>query len=324
MEQASSLKIRAETVADYPAIAAVNLAAFGRVQESMVVALLRQSEDFDSELSLVLEIEGKVVGHVLFVPRRIQISGQFVRVVNLAPIAILPEHQKQGFGKKLIEAGHSLAREKGYDFSFLVGHPTYYPQLGYLQNAYGESHLHLSFDPEQLDQALSQLVTRPLKEKDMPELYKLWQSNVTPGVDFSLDPGQALIEWISTDPNIEALVYVNEAGEITGYTRARITTLEKPVMFLAKDKTVAQDIMRLLARRVALENPTSSIVEFELPLHPLSRLASELPGQMHSQTGEHQMVYPLRPSIFDQYYTQLTAGTRPPGFLIWPTAFDVT
>lgn len=291
--------------------------------------MLRQSEYFDPELSLVLEIEGRVAGHVLFTPRRIQISGQFVRAVCLAPVAILPEYQKQGFGKKLIEEGHKLAREKGFDFSFLVGHPDYYPRLGYLQNAYGESRLRCSFDPAQAGPTLPQLTTRTPKESDIPELYKLWQENVTPYVDFSLDPGQALIEWISSSPTIEALVYVTEGGELVGYTRARIASLEKPVMFLAKDETNAQNMIRLLAGRLVTNNPTlgSSLLEFELPLHPLSRLVEEMPGlagEMHTYTGDYQMACPLQPSVFDEYYAEVTAGTRSPGFLIWPTAFDIT
>jgi len=84
--------IRPETVADYAGIADVQVRAFGhRPGEALIVALHRQRGAFDPELSLVAEVDGRVVGHVLFSPHQMRLLGQTIPVVNLAPIAIDPE-----------------------------------------------------------------------------------------------------------------------------------------------------------------------------------------------------------------------------------------
>jgi predicted N-acetyltransferase YhbS len=323
LTEEKNLKIRSETIADYAAIAAVNFAAFGMIEEGSIVALARQGENFDPELSLVAEVDGQVVGHVLFMPHRVQLLGETVRAVNLAPIGILPEYQKKGIGGKLIEAGHNLAREKGYNFSFLIGHPTYYPRLGYLPNAYGFSALKITVDLALTNTNLPALKARPVQADDGPALHRLWQANFLPEVDFSLDPGQALVEWVSPNPAVEALVYLAEDGsEVVGYCRSRAATPEKPIMFLAKDGAVARAMLELLARKKTGQGPVST-VEFELPLHPSARLTAELGGGAECRTGIYTMACPLRPSLFDEYHAQVGAGTRPPGFLIWPTAFEL-
>src|SRR5262245_32971628 len=96
--------IRPERVADYPSIADVNAQAFdGRAAEPAMVALLRQGQRFDPGLSLVAEVESRVVGHALFTPYHVQLMGQAVSAVLLAPIAIYPEYQRRGLGGRLIE-----------------------------------------------------------------------------------------------------------------------------------------------------------------------------------------------------------------------------
>src|SRR5688500_16279882 len=119
--------IRAETPRDYATIADIHVKAFdNRAAEAVIVGLHRHRSRFDPELSLVAEIDGQVVGHVLFSPQTIRLLGQNLEVVNLAPIAVHPTHQGKGIGAALIEEGHSIARSKGYPFSFLLGHPEYY------------------------------------------------------------------------------------------------------------------------------------------------------------------------------------------------------
>lgn len=77
------MRIRPETPADYAAIAALHVRAFGdRTGEGLVVALHRQRAAFDPELSLVAEKDGRVTGHVLFSPRHLGLLGQEVRAVN--------------------------------------------------------------------------------------------------------------------------------------------------------------------------------------------------------------------------------------------------
>jgi predicted N-acetyltransferase YhbS len=86
------MNIRPETPQDYAAVANVHVRAFGqRLAEALIVALHRQRPLYDAELSLVAEIDGRIVGHVLFSPQKIRLLGQAVLAVNLAPIAIEPD-----------------------------------------------------------------------------------------------------------------------------------------------------------------------------------------------------------------------------------------
>lgn len=128
--------IRSETVADYAAIADLHARAFGhRSHEALIIALHRHRAVFDAELSLVAEIDGCVVGHALFSPHRVRLLGQDTPAVNLAPIAVDPGRQGRGIGGRLIVEGHSIASAKGYAFSFLLGHTSYYPRFGYRTHA---------------------------------------------------------------------------------------------------------------------------------------------------------------------------------------------
>lgn len=305
------LTIRAETPADYAAIAAVNARAFGeRASEAVIVTLLRQRANFDPTLSLVAELDGRVVGQVLFSPYTVRLLGEAVRAVNLAPIAIDPAHQRQGLGGQLIGAGHALAREQGFAFSFLLGHPGYYPRFGYRQRAYGAATLTVS-----VNDVLSYpaLIPRRLAEADVPALHALWRE--TEGaVDFALDPGLELLDWISPNPAIESWVFA-EANVIVGYARVPVAERHQPRVFFTREVDIARRMLAYLAQ-------TASTPNLILPLHPASRLAAL--GQATANAWDAAMACPLWPSPFDEYYSQVLAKHRPPGQVIWPTAFDLS
>lgn len=305
------LTIRPETPQDYAAIAAVNVRAFGEhTGEAVLVALLRQRSVFDPGLSLVAEREGQVVGHALFSPHTVWLLGEAVPAVNLAPIAIAPAHQRQGIGQQLIEAGHALAREKGYAFSFLLGHTSYYPRLGYRTGAYGAATLTLK--PNELTTG-NTLLTRKPTEADVPALYRLWHDTER-AVDFALDPGHAWLDWVSPNPTIESRVFV-EAEQVVGYQRGSSVEQHRPRVFLARDVDIARQM-------VALAGPMASSPEFALPLHPASPAAHGL-GPAKVEAWEAAMVCALRPSPLDDYYGQVSAGVRLPGQVMWPTMFDL-
>lgn len=59
-------------------------------------------------------------------------SNKFIPELALAPLAVLPEYQKQGIGKKLIEEGHKKAKKLGYHYSIVLGSERYYPKFGYV------------------------------------------------------------------------------------------------------------------------------------------------------------------------------------------------
>ena len=89
---------------------------------------LRKSNNFVPELSLVAIEDNKIVGYILFTKIKI---GEYEELA-LAPLGILPEYQKQGIGKKLIEKGHQIAKKLGYHYSIVLGSEKYYSKTGYI------------------------------------------------------------------------------------------------------------------------------------------------------------------------------------------------
>jgi putative acetyltransferase len=129
-----SLTIRPETPSDYPAITEVNDLAFGQPAEGKLVEDLRKNPKFVTELSLVAEANGEIVGHILFFPIVIRSEeGKEKETISLAPLAVRPEFQKKGIGGKLIREGLKVCRQLGYDSVIVFGHPEYYPKFGFKQ-----------------------------------------------------------------------------------------------------------------------------------------------------------------------------------------------
>jgi len=125
------LVIRQETKSDFSAITQVNDLAFLRPNEGKLIQQLRKLDRFDPRLSLVADLGGCVVGHILFIPISILGENEKHETLSLGPLAVHPEHQKQGIGGKLIKGGHRVAQNLGHSSVVLLGHPTYYPRFGY-------------------------------------------------------------------------------------------------------------------------------------------------------------------------------------------------
>jgi putative acetyltransferase len=87
----------------------------------------------------VAEEEDEIVGHILLT--RVELDPPSdSRVISLAPMAVVPERQRQGIGSALVRGGLEVARELGEEVVVLVGHPEYYPRFGFeLASRYGMS-----------------------------------------------------------------------------------------------------------------------------------------------------------------------------------------
>lgn len=103
--------------------------AFGRPEEARLVDALRAA--YPDALSLVAEDEGLVLGHVLFTPVVVESGGRRARGLGLAPLAVLPERQREGLGSRLVRRGLELLAERGAPFVVVLGHPAYYPRFGF-------------------------------------------------------------------------------------------------------------------------------------------------------------------------------------------------
>jgi putative acetyltransferase len=124
--------IREENPADVGDISQVTEAAFRALAvsnhtEQFIISALRAANALT--ISLVAEVEGRVVGHVAFSP--VTLSDGTPDWYGLGPVSVLPEKQRQGIGQALIEEG--LSRLKGLRARgcCLVGHPGYYARFGF-------------------------------------------------------------------------------------------------------------------------------------------------------------------------------------------------
>ncbi len=121
--------IREEQTEDIPGVREVEEAAFGREAEAELVDRLRQRGAVT--LSLVAVEGDQVLGHVLFSPGEVTDGQQSWACEGMGPVAVLPEQQRTGIGKKLIEKGLVICWQRGVKAVFVLGDPAYYSRFGF-------------------------------------------------------------------------------------------------------------------------------------------------------------------------------------------------
>jgi putative acetyltransferase len=107
----------------------VNQAAFGRPDEAGLIDNLRAEGAI--LLSLVAQLDGQIVAHILFSRMSIETEGGSIAAVSLAPMAVLPGHQRQQIGAKLVRHGLAQLRDRGERIVIVLGHERYYPRFGF-------------------------------------------------------------------------------------------------------------------------------------------------------------------------------------------------
>ena len=126
------MNVRPEQSRDQGVIHAINSAAFETIDEANLVDALRLQAD--PIVSLVAEINGEIAGHILFSP--VTLSGhQDVSMMGLAPMAVVPEHQRKGIGSGLVFAGIEACKQLGTKAIVVLGHPAYYPKFGFVASS---------------------------------------------------------------------------------------------------------------------------------------------------------------------------------------------
>jgi putative acetyltransferase len=110
--------------------------AFKRDSEVDLTEALLKDNSAEPLLSLLAYHENRAVGHILFTRCYVNEIIQDQPLFHiLAPLAVIPEYQKQGIGGLLIREGHKLLKEMGSQMVFLLGHIDYYPRHGYIHDA---------------------------------------------------------------------------------------------------------------------------------------------------------------------------------------------
>jgi len=125
----TNITIRPESPGDFDAVRTINEAAFGQPAEAELVDTLRT--ECGHYLSLAAEVDGAIVGHILFTPAHVASGGATLEGMGLAPMAVAPGHQRSGIGSALVNAGLEQLRADGCPFVIVLGHPGYYPRFGF-------------------------------------------------------------------------------------------------------------------------------------------------------------------------------------------------
>ena len=114
-----NITIRTETPADYDADEKMTRSAFYNLyvpgcNEHYLVRTMRPHPDFVPELDLVLELDGKIIGNIMYTKTRlIDDAGEEKNILTFGPVCIAPEYQRMGYGKKLMEYSFARAVEMG-------------------------------------------------------------------------------------------------------------------------------------------------------------------------------------------------------------------
>lgn len=100
--------------------------------EHYLAHILRDADCFIKELDFVAELDNKIVANIMYSKAKIvyEDGGEY-SVITFGPVSVLPEYQRQGIGKRIIEHTLSLAKDMGYNAVIIYGDPKVYSGVGF-------------------------------------------------------------------------------------------------------------------------------------------------------------------------------------------------
>ncbi len=131
------MKIRLEEEKDYFEVENLTREAFWNVYrpgcfEHLVIHKLRDDAAFVKELDYVIEEDSKIVANIVYAKGRITLEdGSIKDTLIFGPVSVLPEYQKKGYAKKLINYTLELASRMVYPSVLITGNPDYYKKYGF-------------------------------------------------------------------------------------------------------------------------------------------------------------------------------------------------
>lgn len=130
------LTIRREEESDYRTVEEVTREAFWNLyapgaDEHFLIHNLRRLPEFLPELSLVAEMEGRIVGHIGYSLSKVQGCEESYQVLTFGPVSVLPSEQGKGIGSKLIKTSMAQATTLGHKAIVIQGYPFYYKRFGF-------------------------------------------------------------------------------------------------------------------------------------------------------------------------------------------------
>jgi len=131
------ITIRNEKEADYRVVEEITRKAFWNLyapgcNEHYLVHIMRSHKDFLPELDFVIEVDGQIIGNIMYTKAKlVDEAGEEKEILTFGPVCILPEYQRKGYGKKLMEYSFEKAAALGYDVIVIFGHPGNYVGVGF-------------------------------------------------------------------------------------------------------------------------------------------------------------------------------------------------
>lgn len=131
------LFIRNESKSDYRRVEELTREAFWNLHnpgcnEHYLLHVMRQHEDYIPELDFVAEIDGKIVGNIIYSKAKlVDEKGYEKNILTFGPLSVLPTYQRYGIGKALLIHSFGKALEMGYDTIVIFGHPSNYIARGF-------------------------------------------------------------------------------------------------------------------------------------------------------------------------------------------------
>ncbi len=132
-----TITIRNETPADHQRVEDITREAFWNLyipgcMEHYLVHAMRPHPDFVRELDFVIEVDGQIIGNVMYTKTTlIDETGAEKPILTFGPVCILPQYQRQGYGKKLLNHSFEKAIALGYDVIVIFGNPNNYVCHGF-------------------------------------------------------------------------------------------------------------------------------------------------------------------------------------------------
>ncbi len=129
--------IRNETSDDYRTVEDITRKAFWNLlvpgcNEHYLVHAMREHKDFIPELDYVVEKDNRIIGNIMYTRAKlVSEHGTEKVILTFGPVSILPEYQRKGYGKRLIEYSFVKARELGYEAIVIFGNPSNYVSRGF-------------------------------------------------------------------------------------------------------------------------------------------------------------------------------------------------
>ncbi len=131
------VKVRNEKETDYERVEEITRKSFWNLYvpgciEHYLVHVMRSHKDFMPELDFVIEVDNQIIGNIMYTKAKlVDDSGEEKEIITFGPVCIIPEYQRMGYGKMLIEHSFDQAAALGYDVIVIFGNPSNYVSRGF-------------------------------------------------------------------------------------------------------------------------------------------------------------------------------------------------